>query len=110
MGCSSSPSPIYSDGENFRPEASQFVEGDRSDLARPIPFVKYFCFSEFFTCRLTQITPISPAIPPHRGALRNVTDAERDAVDADAPMDDRRGGGRQNRVVLTSRRWRQVGG
>jgi len=42
--------------------------------------------------------------------LRNVTDAERDAVDADAPMDDRRGGGRQNRVVLTSRRWRQVGG
>jgi hypothetical protein len=38
---------------------------DQSHLACPTPLQKYFCFSEFFPCRLTQITPKSPAIPPH---------------------------------------------
>jgi hypothetical protein len=48
------------------------------------PFLqKHFCFSE------TQITAISlPIPPPLRGALRNVTNAERDAVDADGAKDD----------------------
>jgi hypothetical protein len=41
---------------------------------------KYFCF------RLTQIRCISKAVPAHRGALRNVIDAGRDAVDAAAPL------------------------
>jgi hypothetical protein len=49
---------------------------------------KYFCFSELFACPLTQIT-LNPRHPaPHRGALRNVTNAERGAMDADAPIDD----------------------
>ena len=35
---------------------------------------------------LTQISCISMAVLPHRGALAIVTDAGRDAVDADAPL------------------------
>jgi hypothetical protein len=42
--------------------------------------------------------------------LANVINAARDAVDADALLDERRGCERRNRVVLTPRRWRQVGG
>jgi hypothetical protein len=42
------------------------------------PLQKYFCSS------LTQITSISPTVPPHRGALAIVIDAGRDAVDAAA--------------------------
>jgi hypothetical protein len=43
-----------------------------------------FGISEIFACPQTQISNISPAVPSHRGALRNVTDAGRDAVDADS--------------------------
>src|SRR5450755_3168463 len=46
----------------------------------------------------------------HRGALRNVTNAGRDAVDADGAKDEGAGRGRRSRVVLTPRRWRQVRG
>jgi hypothetical protein len=49
----------------------------------------------------------SPVLSP-RGALRNVTDAGRDAVDADGAADESAEGGRRSRVVLTPRRWRQV--
>src|ERR1700730_11375049 len=49
----------------FVARIGEFVEVDQSDMACPTPSQKYFCFSEFFTCRLTQITPKSPAIPPH---------------------------------------------
>src|SRR5450631_4087156 len=47
---------------------------------------------------------------PFGGALRNVTDAGRDAVDADGAKDEGAGRGRRSRVVLTPRRWRQVRG
>jgi hypothetical protein len=47
---------------------------------------------------------------PLRGALRNVTDVGRDAVDAAARLTGDAGSGRRSRVVLTPRRWRQVGG
>jgi hypothetical protein len=40
------------------------------------------------TCRRMQITLNHRHPAPHRGALRNVTNAERGAVDADAPIDD----------------------
>jgi hypothetical protein len=51
---------------------------------------KYFCFSEIIACRLTQITSKFPAIPSHsQGALRNVINAGRGAVAADAPIDER---------------------
>src|SRR6476469_5713897 len=43
-----------------------------------------------------------------RGALANVINAERDAVDADAPLTNGARCGRRSRVVLTPRRWRQV--
>jgi len=42
--------------------------------------------------------------------LRNVTNAGRDAVDADSAGDDSARGGRRSRVVLTPRCWRQVSG
>src|ERR1700758_4366954 len=47
---------------------------------------------------------------PLRGAARDVTDAGRDAVDAAARLTGVACSGRRRRVVLTPRRWRQVGG
>ena len=41
--------------------------------------------------------------------MRNVTNAGRDAVDADGAVDDGAGGERRSRVVLMPRRWHQVG-
>ena len=46
----------------------------------------------------------------HRGALANVINEGQDAVDAEALLDEQRGCGRRNRVVLMPRRWHQVGG
>jgi hypothetical protein len=47
-------------------------------------------------------------VPPE-GRIAVVTDAGRDAVDADSAADDSTRCGRPSRVVLTPRRWRQVG-
>src|SRR5258708_18464117 len=63
---------------------------------------KYFCFG------LTQIRCISKASCLKRGALRNVINAGRDAVDAGGACDERCRRGRRSRVVLTPRSWRQV--
>jgi hypothetical protein len=43
-----------------------------------------------FASPQTQISNISLTVPSHRGALRNVINAGRDAVDADALKDERR--------------------
>ena len=43
---------------------------------------KYFCSI------LTQISSLSRTVPSHRGALRNVINAERDAVDAGGTLDE----------------------
>ena len=53
-----------------------------------------------------------PTVPPRlRGALRGRHERwVRDAMDAVASQDERRHRGRQSRVVLTPRRWRQVCG
>jgi hypothetical protein len=48
-----------------------------------------------------------PSCPGKRG-VRVVTNAGRDAVDADATRDERRNRGRRSRVVLAPRRWRYV--
>ena len=47
---------------------------------------------------------------PTEGRIAIVTDAGRDAVDANAPYDVRRRRGRRSRVVPTPRRWCQIGG
>jgi hypothetical protein len=47
---------------------------------------------------------------PLEGRFAIVTNAGRDAVDADSAIDERREGGRRSRVVLTPRRWCQAGG
>jgi len=47
---------------------------------------------------------------PKEGRFAIVTNAGRDAVDADGAFDESAWGGRRSRVVLAPRRWRQVGG
>jgi hypothetical protein len=47
---------------------------------------------------------------PLEGRIAIVTDAGRDAVDAGGASDEGANCGRRSRVVLTPRRWRQVGG
>src|SRR5256885_13902759 len=61
-----------------------------------------------FACRLTQISNIRWPSRPDRGALRNVINAGRDAVDAGSALDETCCSGRRSRVVLTPRCWRQV--
>src|SRR6202034_3475367 len=58
----------------------------------------------------SQITFISAAVLSHRGAARGVPNAGRDAVDAAARLTGVACSGRRRRVVLTPRRWCQVGG
>jgi len=43
---------------------------------------------KYFPSSLTQISSLSRAVPSHRGALRNVINAERDAVDAGSTLDE----------------------
>jgi hypothetical protein len=43
---------------------------------------------KYFSSILTQISSLSLAVPSHRGALRNVINAERDAVDAGSMLDE----------------------
>jgi hypothetical protein len=86
----------------------EFVEADQSNRASLIPRKD---ISVFRNCGLLPDPNHFhiPAIPFHtKGQLAIVTNAERGAVDADAPMEDRRGGVRRSRMVLTPRRWRQV--
>jgi hypothetical protein len=70
--------------------------------------VQSFLKKYFSSSSLTQITSLIRAIPSHRGALRNVINAGRDAVDAAGACDERCRRGRRSRVVLTPRCWRQV--
>ena len=43
---------------------------------------------KYFSFLLTQISSLSRTVPSHRGALRNVINAERDAVDAGSALDE----------------------
>ncbi len=68
------------------------------------PLQKYSC------SLLTQITSTSLAVLSHtKGRLEIVTDAGQDAVDAGSALTNALSCGRRSRVVLTPRRWRQVG-
>ena len=60
--------------------------------------------------RLTQITALTPSVSPQmRGGSRSSRTLRWDAMDAAVRMTKRAACGRRSRVVLTSRRWRQVG-
>jgi len=64
---------------------------------------------KFFAFPVGQIIFInSPRPVPREGRLAIVTDAGRDAVDAEVPLTNGAEGGRRSRVVLTPRRWCQV--
>jgi hypothetical protein len=80
---------------------------DPNSRAMPCPALseKIFWFSEAANQFYIRSHPV-----PHRGALRNVTNAGRDAMDADGAPDVSTGRGRRRRVVLMPRRWHQVGG
>jgi hypothetical protein len=43
---------------------------------------------EYFPSSLTQISSLNRTVPSHRGALRNVINAGRDAVDAGSMLDE----------------------
>ena len=58
----------------------------------------------------SQITFLTTPSTPLEGRIAIVTDAGLDAMDADGATDESTGCGRRSRVVLTPRRWRQVGG
>jgi hypothetical protein len=60
----------------------EFVEPDQADLRCPVPFEKDFCFSEM------QIRLYDLPSRPTRGALRNVINAGRGAVDASGAFDE----------------------
>jgi hypothetical protein len=59
----------------------RFVEADQRDLGRPVPSRKNISLAPSGKSSL-QLAPSRP----ERGALRNVINAGRDAVDADAPL------------------------
>ena len=65
---------------------------------------KYFCFSEM------KIKLYDSPSRPTEGRIAIVTDAGRDAVDANGAFDESAGSGRRSRVVLTPQGRRQVGG
>jgi hypothetical protein len=60
------------------------LDGQISEFAVQPLSQKYFAF------RVGQITSTTPAVLSHRGALRNVINAGRDAVDAAVSQDERR--------------------
>jgi hypothetical protein len=64
---------------------------------------------KYFASSVGQINPTASPVSPERGTLAIVTNVGRDAVDVVVPEDERRESGRRSRVVLTPRRWRQVG-
>src|SRR5229473_7047869 len=105
------------------PQSSDLPDGRFIESCVQPTLQKYFCF------RTPQITSRTFVSHPTEGRFMIVTNAGRDAVDAAAfcAQWDRRAGsqesvsdqqhadercccGRQNRVVLTPRRWRQVRG
>ena len=68
-------------------------------------------FAKYFASRFTQIISTSAPVLAHRGALRNVINAGRDAVDAGGAQDDKRM--LADGEVVWSRHpdaWCQVGG
>jgi hypothetical protein len=68
------------------------------------------CLKKYSAGAVGQISGTGSRVLSHRGALANVINAGRDAVDAEALLDEQHGCGRRNRVVLMPRRWHQVGG
>jgi len=115
-------------GEASNPESrdSGFaaVAAPRNDAKKPLRQKRKFSFAfklflpvqsfqkKFSVSRLTQNSGISKTIPhPQRGAYRDRHGRwVRDAVDASrAERRTARLSGRRSRVVLTPRRWRQVG-
>ena len=68
------------------------------------------CWQKYLAFAVGQIKSSTVAVSSHRGALAIVTTAGRDVVDARARSTMRCFSRRRSRVVLTPRRWRQVGG
>jgi hypothetical protein len=81
----------------------QIREPDQADLGRPVSLRKNI--SVLPSGKSGAFLRVSC---PERGALRNVINAGRDAMDADALLTNSARRGRRSRVVLTPRRWRQV--
>jgi hypothetical protein len=68
------------------------------------------CWQKYSASRFTQIKSITPPSRSEEGRWPSSRTLERDAVDAGGAKDEGATCGRLSRVVLTPRRWRQVGG
>src|ERR1700732_686431 len=79
---------------------------DQRDLGRPVPPRKNISIVPSGKSAF-ELRPVPPLL---KGRFAIVTNVRRDAVDAATAQDERRQRVRQSRVVLTPRRWRQVGG
>jgi hypothetical protein len=93
-------------GERRRSSLAAHPTGKSLNPVQP-PLQKYF------RLRLTQISSLSRTVPSHRGALRNVINAGRDAVDADGALDELRlrwtaKSCGPDAPTLESSRWRQL--
>src|ERR1700687_5986180 len=81
--------PIMNQGDGFR-------KGLNLSSHRDLPGGQITDFpvqphlQKYFASRVGQITSRTPAVQSHRGALRNVINAERDAVDAGTAGDEQR--------------------
>src|SRR5215210_5351157 len=88
-----------------RARASEFVEPDQCDLGRPVLFGKIFWFSpapnHFITLAVSSHQRGGSRSSRTRGGMRWTRIA---------PLTNGAERGRRSRVVLTPRRWRQVGG
>jgi hypothetical protein len=92
------------DGLSRQAAMPEFLEQLQSDLGRPVFLEKILSF-RFCPNQLH----IRSRLVPLEGRIAIVTDAGQDAVDAKGASDEGAARGRPSRVVLTPRRWRQVG-
>jgi hypothetical protein len=97
------------DGTNIRPISSarsgQIHLPDQADLGRPDPFAKIFRFSPDPNHFRTHPVPFRT-----RGVSRSSRTLDAGCGGRRGAIDEQRQSGRRSRVVLTPRRWCQVGG
>jgi len=99
------PEQIFAHLSSPNTNQHRIVSAERLMSFDPSPFRKNILV---FSRPKSSAYPCHPASSEGRFAI--VTDVRWDAVDARRREDERRQRGRRSRVVLTPRRWRQVGG
>jgi hypothetical protein len=86
-----------------RAPKNEFVVSPQADLPSPVPFAKRIRFA--FSPNQTYDSRVPPL---HEGRFAIVTNARRDAMDANGAQDERARRVRQSQVVPMPRRWHQA--